>query len=798
MLFGLTEPSARADTPPQIDPQRVRIGLPAGQETGRSRNGAWAPIAVVLKAGAQGNPQGVYRLRIETTDFEDLTYQYTVPVPALAGNGERTVMGYIVPGGDSATFKVQLETTAGKVVQTVAKLTRDGSKFEVINQSDVLFFAVGAGLSQLKRTNEKLDKPPEGKEEQVDPDEARRQHAYAEDVSLLPDRWIGYDAVDVVVLATGSRDFVNGLAQDSDPARRNALLEWVRRGGQLVISVGRNKQEVAQLLQKMPFIDCKVTGSEVVKRPLRTLSIDWCKREIHRPPLQGVDLATVVPGKGVHVMVRDDSRPILMEASYGLGRVILVAFDLDRAPFTTWDGQQAFWTRLQSEAAPYLPVREGRADRAAVAPPGRMRGMPGMQIEDERYDLRAVLKRELESFEEIPVIPFTWVALFILFYIVLVGPLDYFLLKKLFKRLELTWVTFPLTVIVVSVIAYAVAYASKGDDVRINKVDVVDIDLHQPRQVYGQTFFTLFSPRVQSYTIGIEPAGGEWTDTVPAGAPGPVVTLLEGGDRTPRTGAESLFPRPYRYADEAAGLLEVPIPVWATRSFTASWRAPVPAKAPPVGIDDEVGPVRRARNGEGLTGRLTNNLSVELRSATLFYREKWYNLGTLAPGESRRIESLFGRDAKDRNRTITEWFNDSSRLAPGIPIAPTGRPLNSRYANPRPVYEEIKRLLFYREYGVADKEMTNAGLRRMDQSWRLRTLPEYPVPTNARFRDEAILVARAPVMADRAEAVTENGISPSRLWIGAIPDTGADRPKVAGYVTQETYIRVFMPVEREP
>jgi hypothetical protein len=794
MLLGLTGLPARADTPPQIG--TVRIGLPAGPETGRSRNGAWAPVAVLLKAGTEGNPQGVYRLRIETTDLEELTCQYTVAVPALAGNSERTVMGYIVPGGDGAEFKVQLETTAGKVVQTVSRLTRNASRNEVIGQSDVLFFAVGAGLPQFKRAAEKLDRPekPEGKEEVVDPDEGRRQFVFAEDVSLLPDRWFGYEAVDLVVLATGARDFVNQLAQDSESARRNALLEWVRRGGQLVMSVGRNKQEVAQLLQKMALIDCKLTGSEV-RRSLRTLSLEWCKREVHRPLLQQIEVATLVPGKGVHVMVRDEGRPTLVEASCGLGRVILVAFDLDTPPFTTWDGQQAFWTRLQAEAAHHLPAREGKA--AQPMAPGGPRAMPGMQFEAERYDLRAVLKRELESFEEIPVIPFTWVALFILFYIVLVGPLDYFLLKKLFKRLELTWITFPLTVIVVSVIAYAVAYAAKGDDVRINKVDLIDIDLHNPRQVYGETFFTLFSPRVQSYTVGIEPAVGDWTDPIPTGAPGPVVTLLEGGDRTPRTGSESLFPRPYRYADEATGLLEVPIPVWATRSFTATWRAPVPAKAPPIGINDEVGPIRRARNGEGLAGRLTNNLSVELQSATLFYREKWYNLGTLAPGESRRIEMLFGRDAKDRDHTVTEWFNDDSRLKPGVPIAPSGRALNSRYANPRPVYQQIKPLLFYREYGGNEKEMTNAGLRRLDQSWRLRMLPEYPVPTNARFRDEAILVARAPILADRAETVTEHGVSPSRLWLGAIPDAGADRPSVAGYITQETYVRVFIPVERE-
>jgi hypothetical protein len=58
--------------------------------------------------------------------------------------------------------------------------------------------------------------------EDADPDKGRRQFAYADEVSALPDRWMGYDAVDLVVLGTGKRDFVLQLAQDSESARRSA------------------------------------------------------------------------------------------------------------------------------------------------------------------------------------------------------------------------------------------------------------------------------------------------------------------------------------------------------------------------------------------------------------------------------------------------------------------------------------------------------------------------------------------------------------------------------------------------
>src|SRR5213078_1731380 len=118
------------------------------------------------------------------------------------------------------------------------------------------------------------------------------------------------------------------------------------------------------------------------------------------------------------------------------------------------------------------------------------------------------LVQTLEQFEGVPVISFGWVALFILLYILVVGPLDYFILKKVVKRLELTWVTFPTVVLVVSAAAYFTAYYLKGSELRINKVDVVDVvaeldpetRVARGTQAAGTTWFTLFSPRIQSYT----------------------------------------------------------------------------------------------------------------------------------------------------------------------------------------------------------------------------------------------------------------------------------------------------------
>jgi YD repeat-containing protein len=789
--FCLGSSGLFAASPPRV--KQVRVGLPAGRsgdESGRSRNGAWAPVAVTLTAGAAGHPQDAYRLRIETKDVEELSYQYTVPVPAMAANSERTVQGYIVPGSESAVFLVEVETADGRTVSSRDKITRDPTRDETVGDLDILFLAAGGGLAPMKRTTEQLDKPKE-KEQDVDTTRGRRQFAFAEDAGDLPDRWFGYDAVDVVVLATGKADFVNQLAQDAE--RREALLEWVRRGGQLVISVARNQQTVAELLKRVRFIDVKILKSEVVGE-LKVMSQQWCKdRGPNKRMLQQVETAKLQLGPGVHVLVKESSGPLIVQASCGLGRVVLVGFDLDLAPFLTWDGQEAFWARLQNHVAPSLPVRRDRPVRGArVAQPGGPGvAVPGMVTEAD-YDMRGVIKRGLETFEEVPVISFGWVALFILFYIVLVGPLDYFLLKKVFKRLELTWITFPLTVLVVSVLAYFTAFSMKGDDLRINKIDLVDVDMHGPQQAYGHSWFTLFSPRAQSYTVGIEPAVGTWTAKVPERAPGPVVTLLEGGDRMLRQGSPGLFSRPYEYAEDATGLVRVPVPVWSTRSFTASWRAPLRDKKPPVGITDDSGPIRLARDGSGrLVGRLTNNLPTLLKDVCLFYENQWYYLGDLAPDEQRRIEDVFARDAQGQRRQVSQWFKDST-LAPGLPVAPSGRAINVGFLQARTSYLIIKPMMFSERF---ERGSTNPGLRSLDQSWRLDAQPEYPEQGPPPHRREVILVARTPMLCDLATEVTDNGATPARLWLGELPGPGRDLPAIRGVITQETFLRIFIPVQ---
>lgn len=771
LLLGLGwNADLAAQTVPSIE--QVRVGLPSGGESGRSRRGAWSPIYVVLQAGREGVTRGQYRLVVQASDQESTPYRYTVDIPAIGGEQQVVVVGYFRPTQFGNDIDLRIQTSDGKTVAERTHAIQDTLR-EIVGSGALLFTSLGSPLTGLKRSL-----LPEGVQANIEEadleDRGAKRFASVEEVRWMPDHWIGYDSTDLLVMTTHRENFVKDLIADTT-GRRLALLEWVRRGGRLVISVGKNHQLVAEMLDKMPgLIDCTLEGSR--KRSQVVQLRAWAEEN---KPLENVEIAELRAGPGTSVLItepanRDDpsDRPLLLQASCGMGRVLLIGIDVDTEPFTSWTGRGKFWSKLTGELTPRIEAR------AANQPLG---------FDDvtntSKQEILTELQRGMETFPEVPVISFGWVALFILFYILLVGPIDYFILKKVFKRLELTWITFPATVILISVLAYFTAYYVKGDELRINKVDLIDVDLHSP-QVYGTTWLTIFSPRINSYTVGIEPAPA-WTGPPPAGEQHHVaISPLASPDRESRLGAESIFPRPYDYADQASGMRRIPIPVWATKTFHASWRAPLDRDRPM--IEAEIDYSRLDKDVP--RGKIVNNLPVALEDVTLFYRGHWFNLGTLAPGESRRVEGLF--EAGRRGQTLDRWFNEDV-LRPRTMVNPENDDETPLQMKDTP-YDLIKSLAFFAE--MKNQKWYNSGVRGLDQSWRLQKQPRFPPRAEEHFRDEIVLVARLTPMRGNADIVNAHGSNPAHVWLDYLPGEVSQRPQLRGFLNQETYLRVFIPI----
>ena len=315
----------------------------------------------------------------------------------------------------------------------------------------------------------------------------------------------------------------------------------------------------------------------------------------------------------------------------------LIALDVDQKLFSDWPDRALFWVRaIDLQPPARRPGRRRQFDR-------RRRRFYRSGVSDLPSQLRAAL----EQFPGVKLIPFGWVAFFIFLYILLIGPGDYFFLKKVLKRMELTWITFPTIVVTVSLVAYYAAYLLKGNDLLVNKVDVVDIDqVDRPdaRQDLGQPVQPA-EPRL--YDPDHPPAAGS--------RPAPPADPSSGEPPRPPAGTEvvtSWFSSPedqfgamgsssrrfsfagsgYAYQPdraESSGCENVRIPIWSTKCITARWFGP----AAPL-VDSDLQPVGTDR----LAGIVTNRQDVPLEDAILAFGKQVYLLGTMAPGATIRVE----------------------------------------------------------------------------------------------------------------------------------------------------------------
>jgi hypothetical protein len=746
VLLFCVVPGASAQSRDAVTIESIRVGFASSARTQSARavdqlakDGFWTPVYVTVKCLQPFPGPGV--LTVIAADSDEIPTRYSVAVPQLTPGQSELVTAYTRPGSRRDSIRVSMTDANGRELTPEANQLNQG-----LSAAQFVFLSIGSQLDASQFPGTSMEPGAAAVRGATD---ARSLLGVVSRIEEMPTRWFGYDGVDLVVLNTSDREFASALVGERD-GRKAALVEWVRRGGRLVVSLGINQDLLAGLAELADAIPVTTTGSADVDVP----RIAWTGGLASDEPLGRIVAATLAPrpGRSLQPLLAAKDRPLVVRGGYGFGRVTVVAFDLDGRALSQWKNRDVFWRELGNRAG----VRVPNVEMETVGGFGRF---GDLHPEDREF---ATVVQLMERFPEVPVIPFGWVALFILGYIILVGPLDYLFLKKVVKRLEFTWITFPIIVVTVSAIAYFAAYALKGGDLRINKIDLVDIDARH-QLVQGRTWFTLFSPRIQNYRLGLDYA---WSGS---GQSSEFVMSWAG---LPRQSRQSLFPRSYDYLPRATGLDNVPVQVWSTKGFQGEWLAPFDA-GKPLAISD----LRVPPGGRGLTGEIRLNLPAPLENAFLIYsggqREPVVrSLGTVLPGAAKPVTAAEPRPFKN-------WVGD--------PFARDRDPTAEDAGAPRPPSPNWMPIsLFFHELQLAGNERpANASLRALDQSWRLEQ------------GSDAILIGTLGSLNGPAESIATDPSNPSLLWLGAFPGGGGQRPPLPGLLRQDTCVRIFLPV-RQP
>jgi hypothetical protein len=278
-----------------------------------------------------------------------------------------------------------------------------------------------------------------------------------------PDSWLCYEGMDALLWVDPDPDSL------PDASQATAVLEYAANGGRLLVALtpGSRLAAASALARALPAFASghdDVPAADVAKALAGgTMAAG--------PP---IPLARLGKPRGKVLAALPDGRPLVVTRSYGLGTIGVLSFD----------------PRLLSgmTAAQHAGLVRLLFGPACHAEP------PGMEVPPYSSSLDPIVNHMRQRFVSAPSFPALVVGL--LLYVLAIGPLDYFILKKK-NKLRRTVVTFPLIVGGFTVTAWAASFllfgASSGQ-VRVAWLDVATSPERDADVLRGTDLFGTYTP----------------------------------------------------------------------------------------------------------------------------------------------------------------------------------------------------------------------------------------------------------------------------------------------------------------
>lgn len=373
--------------------------------------------------------------------------------------------------------------------------------------------------------------------------------------------------------------------QDTDTSQLDegqlaALQTWLGLGGRLVILGGSTG---ATTLGGFP-------DAILPFRPSRT--VDVVPADL-TSLLGGTTLTGTLPSLGGvltegTVMARSGDVVIAAERTLGQGSVVILGIDAGQTGVGGSAAARALWRRV-------LPQTTG----AVVNP---------LALPDDSAIVAA-----LNNLPAVGLPPIEQLLALLIAYIVLIGPVNYLVLRR-FDRREWAWLTMPVLIVLFSVGAFGLGRLLKGSDTVINEIAIVR-GAAGAETGLGQIYVGVFSPSRRSFDVRV--GGGALLSN-------PISMQQQGGTAVP---LDILLGDPalLRGYEVGYGVL---------RGFRAETALPAP----------KLEAMLVLTNGR-LTGQVTNRSSAPIEAAAVLFGSSVLRLGDLAAGQIAKVDLALGSNA---------------------------------------------------------------------------------------------------------------------------------------------------------
>ena len=568
--------------------------------------GKWLPV----HAAAANLPVAAnVELRAEFSDPRGDTCRQTLATGAVSNDGTIALRGFVKCGRLAGTGTVSLVAESGEVL--CRKSISHGEDLEPETPSpevqsvlqlfklDVpLLMTIGtvAGVDELLRNADLISE-----------NRPILKGISVPHLADMPDDVAGLDAVNILIL---SDEFATSDRQTK------AIQQWVRTGGRLLVTTGASaplllESNLGQWLNGY----FEISPTTTLIRNLTALQsfVPGASRlETNR---RAVPMAVLQSTQSL-VEVDTLNGPIISSQSIGAGVVSIVAIALNQRPVNSWNSLPQLYE--------VLFFGEKLSRKAGVS--SRSSRISQSGISDLATQMMSVIDASPESGRWS-----TWsIMAMTVGWLLLIGPIDYYLVTFILKRPHLTWVTFPL--LIIAGVAGTVWGLGTNSKIQLNELNIVDISNDgKSSHIDTKSWLSISSPQTMKAVLQANPTRIASADNA--------CTLMWSGRPEDvyggmyRTGGIGLSRQTYMHATKKPNTLTgMPLLTDGSRQMLVDWHSV--SEKPLIEADLVV-------SGFGLlNGTFSHNLPFAFSDFVIMHGNRVYRMNgeeegstTLEPGE---------------------------------------------------------------------------------------------------------------------------------------------------------------------
>ena len=355
---------------------------------------------------------------------------------------------------------------------------------QYLNESDFLIGSCGRIDSGLKTINDYMHS--EYNRSDIDLDDGDNRYYYGDNnnsgtiyysnklPNMMPLDWTGFESLDVLLLHDPSWN-------QFSHQQLTAIVQWVKNGGNLIVIAGSNANfNQNEIMQVMPCglgerfnVDLKT--DDLLDIGLRNLS----------PQKVFLTELTLSDNSNIEKTVKIDGKVCFTLGKVGFGRVAVLGIDpleLNQNP----ENAALMWQTILND----VTITENMKSKPLMLKSGLRLINDGKLNEDDfnqwathqsSQSQRALnsLITYMYNIPEMRPISVWWVILVLLLLAIIIGPVDYIILKRK-DKLPLTWITTLFWIITFTVSAYFFVDWLRSGELQMRGVSIVDAIQGEP------------------------------------------------------------------------------------------------------------------------------------------------------------------------------------------------------------------------------------------------------------------------------------------------------------------------------